>query len=157
MIRVSPCFTSPLIGALVSGLSLFFAWQTPTLDFLALMALLGVLAGTGQLLLTMAFRQADASALAPYNYTSIVWAAIFGLCGLGRDGRHGVAAGYPADCGQFNTGGDQEQASRRPAGLIKRADTVSLNRQPQRKRQQGGRERPALHDLSARMTAQPAR
>jgi len=30
------------------------------------------------LLLTMAFRQADASALAPYNYTSIVWAAIFG-------------------------------------------------------------------------------
>jgi drug/metabolite transporter (DMT)-like permease len=66
------------IGALVSGLSLFFAWQTPTLDFLGVMALLGVLAGTGQLLLTMAFRQADASALAPYNYTSIVWAAIFG-------------------------------------------------------------------------------
>jgi len=42
------------------------------------MGLLGILAGTGQLLLTMAFRKADASALAPYNYTSIVWAAIFG-------------------------------------------------------------------------------
>jgi drug/metabolite transporter (DMT)-like permease len=67
-----------LIGALVGGLSLFFAWRTPTLDFLTVMGLLGILAGTGQLLLTMAFRQADASALAPYNYTSIVWAAIFG-------------------------------------------------------------------------------
>jgi drug/metabolite transporter (DMT)-like permease len=73
-----------MIGALVSGLSLFFSWQTPTLDSLALMGLLGVLAGTGQLLLTMAFRQADASALAPYNYTSIVWAAIFGYVAWGE-------------------------------------------------------------------------
>jgi drug/metabolite transporter (DMT)-like permease len=28
--------------------------------------------------MTMAFRDADAGALAPYNYTSIVWAALFG-------------------------------------------------------------------------------
>ncbi|MBW8836535.1 MAG: EamA family transporter, partial [Burkholderia sp.] len=35
-------------------------------------------ATAGQLLMTMAFRQADAAALAPYNYTSIVWAVLFG-------------------------------------------------------------------------------
>jgi drug/metabolite transporter (DMT)-like permease len=67
-----------VIGALVSGLSLFFAWRTPTPGALGVMALLGLFAGAGQLLMTMAFRQADASALAPYNYTSIVWATLFG-------------------------------------------------------------------------------
>jgi len=28
--------------------------------------------------MTVAFRQADTGKLAPYNYTSIVWAALFG-------------------------------------------------------------------------------
>jgi drug/metabolite transporter (DMT)-like permease len=73
-----------MIGAFVSGLSLFFAWRMPTLDVIAVMALLGILAGAGQLLMTMAFRQADASALAPYNYTSIVWATVFGYVAWGE-------------------------------------------------------------------------
>jgi drug/metabolite transporter (DMT)-like permease len=73
-----------MIGTLVSGLSLFFAWRMPTLDVIAVMALLGILAGTGQLLMTMAFRQADASALAPFNYTSIVWATAFGYVAWGE-------------------------------------------------------------------------
>ena len=42
------------------------------------MASLGFFATAGQILMTIAFRQADAAALAPYNYTSIVWAALFG-------------------------------------------------------------------------------
>jgi drug/metabolite transporter (DMT)-like permease len=73
-----------LLGTLVSGLSLPFLWRTPTLDALAVLALLGVLASTGQLLMTMAFRHADASALAPYNYTSIVWATLFGYIAWGE-------------------------------------------------------------------------
>jgi drug/metabolite transporter (DMT)-like permease len=67
-----------VVGTIVTGVSLFFAWRTPSFDALARMALLGVFATAGQLLMTMAFRQADAGALAPYNYTSIVWAALFG-------------------------------------------------------------------------------
>jgi drug/metabolite transporter (DMT)-like permease len=73
-----------VIGTLVTGVSLCFAWRTPTLDALAVMALLGVFATAGQLLMTMAFRQADAGALAPYNYTSIVWAALFGYVAWGE-------------------------------------------------------------------------
>ncbi|CAB3750649.1 DMT family transporter [Paraburkholderia humisilvae] len=73
-----------LIGTLVSGLSLPFLWRTPTLDALALMALIGMLAGTGQILMTIAFRDASASALAPYNYTSIVWATLFGYLAWGE-------------------------------------------------------------------------
>lgn len=67
-----------LIGVFVSGLSLPFLWRTPTVDALTVMALIGMLAGTGQILMTFAFRHASASALAPYNYTSIVWATLFG-------------------------------------------------------------------------------
>jgi len=66
------------LGTLVMGVSLLFAWSTPSFGALAIMALLGVFATAGQLLMTMAFREADAGALAPYNYTSIVWAALFG-------------------------------------------------------------------------------
>ncbi|MGF6852524.1 DMT family transporter [Paraburkholderia sp. CI3] len=67
-----------LVGTAVMGASLVFAWRTPSFDALAIMALLGALATAGQFLMTMAFRDADAGALAPYNYTSIVWAALFG-------------------------------------------------------------------------------
>nr|WKF61419.1 Riboflavin transporter [Paraburkholderia busanensis] len=67
-----------VVGTLVTGVSLFFAWRTPSLAALGTMALLGAFATAGQLLMTMAFRSADAGALAPYNYTSIVWAALFG-------------------------------------------------------------------------------
>jgi drug/metabolite transporter (DMT)-like permease len=67
-----------VVGTIVTGVSLLFAWRTPSLDALGLMALLGVFATAGQLLMTVAFRLADAGALAPYNYTSIVWAALFG-------------------------------------------------------------------------------
>ncbi|WP_176057163.1 DMT family transporter [Paraburkholderia sp. BCC1876] len=66
-----------VIGTLVTGASLLLAWRTPTLEALVTMALLGAFATAGQLLMTMAFREADAGALAPYNYTSIVWAALF--------------------------------------------------------------------------------
>ena len=67
-----------VVGTVITGASLLIAWRTPTIDALSLMALLGAFATAGQLLMTMAFLQADAAALAPYNYTSIVWAALFG-------------------------------------------------------------------------------
>lgn len=72
------------IGTLVTGATLFFAWRTPSLQALAIMALVGGFATAGQLLMTMALREADAGALAPYNYTSIVWAALFGYVAWGE-------------------------------------------------------------------------
>jgi drug/metabolite transporter (DMT)-like permease len=67
-----------VIGTIVMGLTLAFNWRAPSLSALLIMALLGAFATAGQLLMTVAFRQADAGQLAPYNYTSIVWAALFG-------------------------------------------------------------------------------
>jgi drug/metabolite transporter (DMT)-like permease len=66
-------------GTVVTTLSLFFAWRTPTMKDLALMALLAVFATVGQLLFTVAVRRESAAALAPYTYTSIIWATLFGF------------------------------------------------------------------------------
>lgn len=67
-----------LVGTLVTGCTLFFSWRNVSMAALLTMAILGIFATAGQLLMTVAFRQADAGKLAPYNYTSIVWAAVFG-------------------------------------------------------------------------------
>lgn len=69
---------STLIGTVVMGFSLRFAWRTPSLEHLGILVLLGVAAGTGQLLMTSAFRHGELGVLAPFNYTSIVWATLFG-------------------------------------------------------------------------------
>ena len=43
------------------------------------MALLALFATTGQLLFTVAVRRESAAKLAPYTYTSIIWATLFGF------------------------------------------------------------------------------
>jgi drug/metabolite transporter (DMT)-like permease len=65
------------VGTVVTACTLTFSWKTPTLQALVVMALLGTFATAGQLLMTVAYRRADAGALAPFNYTSIAWAALF--------------------------------------------------------------------------------
>ncbi|MDR5881493.1 DMT family transporter [Caballeronia sp. LZ032] len=72
------------VGTVVMAATLPFSWKAPTLDALLLMALLGALATAGQVLMTVAFRSADAGTLAPFNYTSIVWAALFAYLAWGE-------------------------------------------------------------------------
>lgn len=67
-----------VVGTLVTGVSLFFAWRLPTIMDLVIMALLAAFATIGQLLFTIAVRRSDAAVLAPYTYTSIIWATLFG-------------------------------------------------------------------------------
>jgi len=59
------------------------AWVWPVgLDWLALIAI-GVLGGTGQLLMTQGFRYADASILAVFDYTALIWAVLIGFAIFG--------------------------------------------------------------------------
>ena len=53
-------------------------WQTPTLFQIVLLALTGIIAGAGQLALFEGMRQAPVSVLAPFEYTSLVWAFLLG-------------------------------------------------------------------------------
>ena len=55
------------------------AWVWPRgFDWFPLISI-GVLGGCGQLLITQGFRYADASILAVFDYTSLVWAVLIGL------------------------------------------------------------------------------
>jgi drug/metabolite transporter (DMT)-like permease len=67
------------MGALVFGIVFTpFNWVTPTLRDFALLSLLGVVAMIAHVLVAQAFRIAPASVVAPFNYTLIVWAVVFG-------------------------------------------------------------------------------
>ena len=56
-----------------------FSWIQPTPIGMLLMAATGVLAGSAQYCLTEAFRVAPPSVVAPFEYTSLLWAMLFGF------------------------------------------------------------------------------
>ncbi len=63
-----------------SGVTLLTAptWVFPSLTDSILLVLIGVLGGIGQLLLTQAYRYAEASLIAPFEYTSMIWVIAIG-------------------------------------------------------------------------------
>lgn len=63
----------------VSLVSLPFGWVVPSWEDLLVLVLVGVLGGIGQLMITTAFQHAEASIIAPFEYTSIVWATGIGF------------------------------------------------------------------------------
>jgi S-adenosylmethionine uptake transporter len=65
---------SGIIGALVSPLQ----WVTPGPIDLALLLVLGIVSAACFLLITRALALAQASLLAPFQYSAILWAAMFG-------------------------------------------------------------------------------
>lgn len=71
-------FYFQLASTTVSALTLPFAWVTPDAGDLALLVLLGVLGGFGQLFMTNGYRFAQASTLASFDYVAMVWAILFG-------------------------------------------------------------------------------
>ncbi len=68
----------------VSACTLPFAWVTPSGMELALLIALGVLGGIGQLLMTNAYRHAEASTLANFDYAAMIWAILLGWLFFGE-------------------------------------------------------------------------
>ncbi|MEM9755395.1 MAG: DMT family transporter [Pseudomonadota bacterium] len=62
----------------LSLLTLPWGWVLPTGGELAMLICAGVLGGIGQILLTSAYRHADASLIAPFDYTSMLIAIAVG-------------------------------------------------------------------------------
>lgn len=67
-----------LLFALACAASFPWVWETPDLFGWALMIGLGLVATLGQYLLYEGFRHAPASALAPVEYTGLIWAFLYG-------------------------------------------------------------------------------
>jgi drug/metabolite transporter (DMT)-like permease len=75
---VTIVFYTMLLATIVCGLALPFVWVTPSWLDLATMAAVGLLGGIGQLLMVQAFHHAPASAVAPWNYSMMLWAVLIG-------------------------------------------------------------------------------
>jgi drug/metabolite transporter (DMT)-like permease len=62
----------------IAGIPMIWFWKTPDLGELALLILVGFLGGIAQFTLFEGMKRADASVIAPFEYTSLVWAFAFG-------------------------------------------------------------------------------
>ena len=71
-------FYFSLVCAIAGALTLPFDWYTPTRSELAGLVALGVLGGLAHILLTESYRYAMASVVAPFDYTSMLWALLLG-------------------------------------------------------------------------------
>ncbi len=60
-----------------------FMHRTPSLADLAIFAAAGLVIGLAQLVLVLAVRKAPAASVAPFQYTQMIWAVIFGLLVFG--------------------------------------------------------------------------
>lgn len=67
-----------MISLLVSTIPMFWYWKNPDQSEWVLLFLLGAFGSLGQLFLTKAYTLAPASKIAPFTYSSILFAAIIG-------------------------------------------------------------------------------
>ena len=71
-------FYFSLVCAIAGALTLPFAWHSPTPRELIALIALGVLGGFAHILLTESYRYGTASLVAPFDYTSMLWALLLG-------------------------------------------------------------------------------
>jgi drug/metabolite transporter (DMT)-like permease len=69
---------STAIGFVLSGAALPFVWHVPTISAATMLVAMGVLSASGQYLLIAGLTRGDASLLAPFTYSQIVWATLTG-------------------------------------------------------------------------------
>jgi len=75
---VAMLFYQNLFTMVTGGLALPFIWVSLTLFDLAIIAAMAVTLAIGQFCTIRAFRLAPVGAVAPFQYTELVWAVIFG-------------------------------------------------------------------------------
>jgi drug/metabolite transporter (DMT)-like permease len=123
-IRIVFYFTA--IGTVAAGLTLPVNAVLPTWPDAAVMLAIGVTGGLAQLTLTASYRGAPASVIAPFDYTSMLWALVLGyvlfaevpqplvLIGAGVV----IAAGLFILYHERRTNGDADGAGARPGAPL---------------------------------------
>jgi drug/metabolite transporter (DMT)-like permease len=71
-------FYFAVLAMLISMAPLLWYWQTPTAGELGLLILIGTAGTAGQFLLTRGYAAASAAQVAPFTYSSVVFAAVYG-------------------------------------------------------------------------------
>lgn len=67
-----------ILASALSFCTIILGWRMPDATDLALFILGGILGGIGQILLTECYRYADTSVIAPFEYTTMIWALLLG-------------------------------------------------------------------------------
>jgi drug/metabolite transporter (DMT)-like permease len=66
-------------GAFICTICVLFFWVTPTLQQWLVLVWLGFLGALGHYLMIKAYQLAPASLLAPFDYTTLIWATVLGF------------------------------------------------------------------------------
>ncbi|MHA1601307.1 MAG: DMT family transporter [Alphaproteobacteria bacterium] len=72
-------FYFTLCCTLISGIFMPFVWVAPDAEGWVLLILVGLIGGLAQMAMTNAVRLADISIVAPFDYTALLWTALFGF------------------------------------------------------------------------------
>ncbi len=75
---------SSIAGLAILSVLVPFVWVTPSWHDVAFGILIGVFSTAGQWIVVLAFRYADASVLAPFSYTQLLWVSILGFLIFGE-------------------------------------------------------------------------
>jgi drug/metabolite transporter (DMT)-like permease len=75
---------SSIAGLCILSVLVPFVWVTPTWHDIAFGVFIGVASTAGQWIVVLAFRYADASVLAPFSYTQLLWVSILGFLVFGE-------------------------------------------------------------------------
>ncbi len=67
-----------LLTTALGATTILLGWKVPSPSHFALLVAIGILGGIGQILMTQSYRYADASLIAPFDYTTMIWAFLLG-------------------------------------------------------------------------------
>jgi len=71
-------------ASLLGLATIALGWRMPSAVDLAVLIGIGMLGGVGQILLTQSYRFADASLVAPFEYTTMIWSLLIGWFVFGQ-------------------------------------------------------------------------
>jgi len=72
-----------MTGALCSAMSYFLGWVSLEPWQIGVLVLTGICGGAGQILMTESYRHAEASTIAPFEYTSLLFSIVIGFAVFG--------------------------------------------------------------------------
>lgn len=122
-------FWFTIMTGATSLLTLPFGWRLPQGEQLLLLLGCGLCGGLTQILLTLSLRYADASLLAPFDYSSLLWSVIIGLIFLGTlpEKLTLIGASLVACAGIYAVLSERRQRRRAAASaLTARSETADL-------------------------------
>ena len=75
---VAIVFWFALFSAVLAGIAMIPVWVWPNPTQWVLLAGIGLVSGMAQIMMTNAYRRGEASLLAPFEYSSIIWTTVLG-------------------------------------------------------------------------------